>query len=175
MKYLALLLLLTTCTHLPPGKKYDRRDWYHWADHDRDCLNTRNEILLERSLIPVKSKKRGCKIVTGRWNDYYYPEVHVSAKKVDIDHLVPLKNAHLSGGESWSKDKKERFANDSENLVITNLKYNRKKGSKGIDRWLPVNPDYACKYIRDWIKIKRKYDLRILAAEEKTILQTRCP
>lgn len=174
MKYLVLLSLLLTCTHAPVGKKYQRSEWNHWSDVDRDCQNTRNEILIERSLVPVTLNKKGCKVRHGKWLDYYYPETHTSAKKVDIDHLVPLKHAHDHGGMGWSTREKEAFANDPENLVITNLKYNRKKGSKGIDEWLPVDQAYACKYIGDWMKIKRKYALKISEAEERTIKKSAC-
>lgn len=114
--------------------------------------------------------KRGCIVKSGEWKDYYYPEVHTLASKVDIDHLVPLKYAHDNGAASWSEERKETFANDPENLVITNRSYNRQKGAKGIDQWLPVNKEYACKYIRDWMKIKKKYHL-IIRDQERNAVQ----
>ncbi len=140
--------------------------WKHWIDADLNCLNTRAEILKKRSLTPVKLSKRGCSIVSGTWDDYYFPEKQTSSKAVDIDHLVPLKNAHDSGGAYWTEEEKMLFANDEENLVVTNKKYNRQKGSQGIDTWLPVDKNYACKYIKDWMKIKKKYNLKIHSAEQ---------
>ena len=113
--------------------------------------------------------KRGCKVKIGKWKDYYYPEIHLLASKVDIDHLVPLKHAHDVGASGWSHAQKEKFANDPENLVITNLRYNRQKGAKGIDEWLPRHKDYACKYISDWVKIKKKYSLRLREEERYSI------
>jgi hypothetical protein len=92
-------------------------------------------------------------------------------KQIDVDHLIPLKHAYDTGGANWSPEKKEQFANDPENLVITNKKYNRQKGAKGIDQWLPVNKAYACKYVRDWIKVKKKYGLNLLKDELATIQQ----
>jgi hypothetical protein len=108
-------------------------------------------------------------VVCGIWHDSYYPEIHLLAKQVDIDHLVPLKNAHLSGGMDWNPRRKEIFANDPENLVITKRSYNREKGPKGIDGWLPLHKKYACKYVQDWVKIKKKYSLKITDAELSTI------
>jgi hypothetical protein len=150
------------------AKKYNRKTWDHWIDEDKNCLNTRAEILKKRSIGEVNLSKKGCSVVSGLWEDYYYPEKHQLAKDVDIDHLVPLKNAHDSGGFAWSENQKREFANDEENLVITNRKYNRQKGSQGIDTWLPVDKVYACKYIKDWMKIKNKYGLKISESEQKS-------
>lgn len=169
-----ILLVVTSCTHQQVIAPYNRKDWKHWTDSNRNCLNTRNEVLKKRSLVPVKMNKRGCAVLAGRWNDYYYPEFHSTPKKIDIDHIVPLKHAHNYVGARWSKKQKEKFANDPENLVITNRSYNRKKGAKGIDAWLPVHQEYACKYIKDWMKIKEKYQLPLSLAEEKTIKQAEC-
>ena len=40
-----------------------------------------------------------------------------------------LKEAHISGGMNWDKRKKVAFANDADNLVVTNRRYNRQKGA----------------------------------------------
>lgn len=155
-------------------KKYVRSEWEHWIDKDKDCQNTRQEILIERSLIKVKLNKRGCTVLEGKWMDYYYPEEHFLSKNVDIDHLIPLKHAHDSGASKWSKEQKKIFANDPENLVVTNRRYNRVKGAKTIAEWLPVNRERACRYIKDWVQIKRKYSLRLEDAERKTIQTSGC-
>lgn len=179
MKYL-LLLILVSCAHGPNNnqsddevKKYVRKDWNHWIDQDRNCLDTRGEILKKRSLEPVEMNKKGCRVIHGKWEDFYHTQIHTNAAQVDIDHVVALKNAHLSGGANWSNRSKEEFANDPENLVITNRAYNRKKGAKGIDLWLPVKKEYACKYIKKWVSVKNQYTLRILPNEQKTIDEIR--
>ena len=174
MTKLLILLFALSCAQTPVSRKYNRKEWKHWSDADGNCLNTRSEILKLRSRGPVALDKKGCTVIGGLWDDYYYPEIHTNAKKVDIDHLIPLKNAHETGGASWSKNEREVFANDPENLVITNLSYNRKKGAKGIDGWLPVHKDYACNYIKNWVKVKKKYHLKMTAKEQHTFNSSAC-
>jgi len=149
---------------------YNRKHWKHWSDDDRDCKNTRQELLIERSLEQVILNAKGCTVVRGKWHDYYYNEILTNAREVDLDHLIPLKHAHDFGGENWSRARKQQFANDPENLVLTNKKYNRMKGPKGIAQWLPAQPDYACKYVFNWIKLKKKYQL-LFGPEEKETIQ----
>lgn len=149
--------------------QYNRKDWKHWSDFDKNCQNTRAEVLISRSLKPVTFKgNKKCTVSTGLWDDYYYNEKLDKASKVDIDHLIPLKHAYESGGLEWSRQKKEQFSNDPENLVITNLKYNRTKGAKTILEWLPIDRKYACKYVSDWFYVKNKYQLKV-TKEEKSV------
>lgn len=173
---LLIFTLLVSCAHQTKeaSKKYVRKEWSHWTDDDNNCLNTRQEILKARSHVNVTMNKKGCSVVQGMWDDYYYPEVHSHANKVDIDHIVPLKYAHDHGAKNWSYELKEQFANDHENLVVTNKTYNRKKGAKGIDQWLPSHKEYACKYVEDWLYIKDKYKLIVTDREKNTIATLRC-
>lgn len=154
--------------------KYSRSLFGSWLDTDKDCLNTRHEILKARSLVPVKMSKDGCRVVSGKWNDFYYDEVLLKASKIDIDHVVPLKHAFDLGAGNWPKNKRVKFANDLENLVITNLKYNRQKGSQTPVTWMPINRDYACKYFKKWNQIKNKYDLKISQKEIEYFKMLKC-
>lgn len=170
---LTLLVSLAACAQAP----YKRKEWHpRWADEDRDCRNTRAEILIERSLGPVTfTSKKKCSVLSGKWDDFYYPEVLTQAKEVDIDHLVPLYEAHKSGGASWSVEKKRKFANDPENLVITSSTTNRKKGANTLKTWLPANHTYACRYYRQWMNVKKKYELMISQEEINALDISNCP
>lgn len=168
MKKIILILIISFSTlassEAKSPKKYKRKYFKHWIDKDGDCRNKRAEVLKERSSKEVtynKSKRGLCTVKTGEWTDFYYPEVHTQASKVDIDHVVPLKDAWVSGAHAWSKDKRTQFANDDENIVITNRKYNRSKGAQTPLSWAPVHREYYCKYVKLWVKIKQKYDLVI--------------
>ncbi|MGM0953782.1 MAG: HNH endonuclease family protein [Pseudomonadota bacterium] len=54
------------------------------------------------------------------------------ASKIDIDHVVPLKWAWQHGANKWTKEKRERFANDPRNLWSVELSLNSQKGAKGL-------------------------------------------
>ena len=149
--------------------KYNRKDWKHWSSSGHGCRNTRSQLMVSQSLIPVQyTNAKQCTVKSGQWNDFYYNEMITTAKDADIDHVVPLKHANDIGGESWSEDQKEQFANDPDNLIITNKTYNRQKGAKTIAQWLPVNRDYACKYVARWFKVKQKYNLPVSKEELNT-------
>lgn len=159
------------------SSRYNRKFFEHWIDSDGDCQNTRAEILMEQSDVPVtfrKSKKGNCSVLKGSWKDFYYAEVLTDASKVDIDHVVPLKHAWDIGANLWTREKRERFANDPLNLVITNRKYNRQKGAKTILEWMPIDRNYACKYARRWMQIKEKYDLPLSSKEREYVDLLKC-
>jgi len=169
MKFLILICALAF------GAPYKRQAFKHWTDSDHDCQNTRQELLIARSEVPVTfTKKKNCTVSTGRWNDFYYDEVLTNAREVDIDHVVPLKHAWLTGAETWTKEKRSEFANDLENLVITNKKYNRQKGAKTILEWMPINRDFACQYAKRWFLIKNKYQLLISDEERMNYSLLKC-
>jgi len=160
------LLIVGCATRVPP---YSRAEWGYGAVLEGDCLNIRAKLLRERSKGPVQMRPSGCSVQSGLWDDYYYPETHTRAGDVEIDHVVPLKHAHDRGGNGWSAEQKRAFANDPENLVITNKRYNRAKGAKTPLEWVPIHRDYACKYLKDWISIKERYRLKIVPEERSAV------
>ncbi|HLT22368.1 MAG TPA: DUF1524 domain-containing protein [Bacteriovoracaceae bacterium] len=168
------MLTLSACAQ--PDVTYKRKDWQsRWADDDKNCRDTRAEILIERSLVPVTfTNKKKCRVRFGEWKDYYYPEIIKDAKMIDIDHLVPLYEAHKSGGSSWSKLKRKEFANDPDNLVITSRTTNRQKGANTLKNWLPMNIKYACRYYYQWMSIKKKYELKISDEEINSLDLSKC-
>jgi len=153
-------------TDLP---KYDRGDWKHWIDQDSDCQNTRHEVLIEESLkvVTFKSDKQ-CQVATGEWLDPFTGDTVTDGTKLDVDHMVPLKNAHDSGGWAWDKDKKAAYANEmryADHLIAVTASANRKKGARGPEEWKPANQDYWCDYAIDWVQIKVEWELSATKAE----------
>jgi len=152
---------------------YDRDDWKHWTDEDSDCQNTRHEVLIEESLKDVSFKSdRQCQVATGEWLVPYTGVIITDATKLDVDHMVPLKNAHDSGGWAWDKDKKAAYANEmgyADHLIAVTASANRQKGAKGPDEWKPADQDYWCDYAVDWVQIKVDWELTVTKAEWATL------
>ena len=169
------ILLIEGCSSLPLDYSndcpqdvpvdYDRSLWGRWEDEDKDCQNTRQEILIRDSKIPVTLDDRGCKVLAGRWVDPYDGREITSPSKIDIDHIVALQDAHVSGGWMWSPEQKHAFANDFSNLVASSRSTNRSKGSKGPDEWLPPLETARCSYIKQWSNLKTKYNLSLSKQE----------
>jgi hypothetical protein len=153
-------------------QSYDRDDWPRWADEDGDCLNTRHEILQERSRIPVTMiPDNGCRVLTGEWMDPYTGKTWTLASDVDIDHVVAIREAHVSGGDSWGQGTRQQFVNDRLNLIITEDGVNSAKGARGPAEWLPPAADYRCHYVTLWAMVKEKYDLIISPEDSRVILE----
>ncbi|MCH9844324.1 MAG: HNH endonuclease family protein [Alphaproteobacteria bacterium] len=150
-------LILFTCYPLLVHS-YDRKTWKHWIDADGDCQNTRAEILIAYSLIPVEFKSdRQCRVVSGRWALLYDGGIVTNVSKIDVDHIIPLKWMDTHGGANWSAGKKLEFANDADNLLPVSASANRRKGAKGIDEWLPHH--YRCEYAQHWNMLGLKYNI----------------
>lgn len=150
--------------------KYDRKAWPHWIDEDKDCQNTRAEILIRDSLEPVKFKRnKGCNVTFGKWLDPYTNQVFYKASDIDIDHLYPLYHAHGNGAANWTRDQKRAFANDPENLLAVEDNANQEKGGLAPHEWLPENEAFHCDYLKRWQYIKAKYGLSASAKENNFI------
>lgn len=141
--------------------QYNRQLYKHWIDADKDCQNTRAEILIQTSLIKPKFKPpKECVVISGKWFDPYSGKYFTKANQVDIDHIAPLKYAHEHGGNGWHKKKRQDFANDFENLIVVSASLNRQKGAKGPQEWLPPNKSYHCEYLQRWQYVHKKYQLK---------------
>jgi len=173
MKLILLLLLLSLSGNaLAEGVRcpaYEREDWKHWVDADRDCQNTRHEVLIAESQTSVKFKtSKECRVVTGSWIDPYSGKTITDATKLDIDHLVPLLEAHQSGGHAWDAYKRQEYANDLSDpntLIAVDRSLNRQKGADDPAEWLPPNEAYLAEYARAWVSVKIKWGLTADPAE----------
>ena len=64
-------------------------------------------------------------MVTGSWYDPFTDMTFSTASRLDVDHMVPLKEAHESGAYLWSSTKKKEYANElfaSESLIAVSGK-----------------------------------------------------
>ena len=111
----------------PAARQYQRSAFGHgWDDADGDCRDSRAEALINASTTRVRfASEKGCRVVTGRWISPFTGEIIQNASNVDIDHVVPLAWAWERGAKNWTKEKRERFANDPKNLLPVEASLNR--------------------------------------------------
>ena len=157
---------------------YNRDDWEHWIDADGDCQDTRQEVLIEESLTPVVFvDARSCRVLSGTWRDAYSGSFYNDPGQLDVDHLVPLENAHRSGAWAWSRERKRDYANDlidRNHLIAVYLSLNRQKGSQTPATWKPPDRAAWCAYAQAWIGVKERWSLS-LVTEERAALSDGCP
>jgi len=76
----------------------------------------------------------------------------------ELDHLVPLKHFHDSGGCHASKADKIKFGTDRDNLRLTSTHNNRVKGAKTPAGWTPgSSTDEKLRHLDDWAKVANKH------------------
>ena len=129
---------------------YDRKDWKHWTDADGDCQDARNEVLIAESQTRVAYRTdRKCRVAAGEWLAPYSNTIVTDPGRLDVDHMVPLGNAHDSGAWQWSAEQRERYANymeDPQHLIAVTASANRSKGARGPEEWKPEDRTYWCQY-----------------------------
>jgi len=139
------LLVVASMSTFCHAAEYDRSQFRHWSDLDKNGHNSRYEALMSG--------------IVGGVLCPYTGQVLAPSEKVDIDHIVPLAYAWNHGAEAWTDLRREQFANDPENLLAVSADVNRAKGAKPPAEWLPPNLRYVPRYIERFTKICVKYSL----------------
>ena len=150
---------------------YDRDHYGDWIDADRDCQDTRQEILIDHGT-NIELNSSGCRVVSGRWEGPYTGENFTDPGDLHIDHVVPLKEAHISGAADWPSRQKRRFANDPDNLLPVEAGANMSKGAQGPSEWMPETK--RCAYLEQWIAVKEKWELDMDRRERRYIESAGC-
>ncbi|KAL7918780.1 concanavalin A-like lectin/glucanase domain-containing protein [Trichoderma austrokoningii] len=152
------------------GSDYDRTLFPHWITISGTC--DAREYVLKRDGEGVVVNS-ACVPQSGDWISPYDNAKFTNASKLDIDHMVPLKNAWISGASKWTTPQRQAFANDVTipQLWAVSASSNRSKGDKSPDKWKPPLSSFYCTYAKSWIEVKSTYALTISSAE-KTALST---
>ena len=89
--------------------------------------------------------------------------------ETDIDHIVAVSEAHVSGMSNRTELERKAFGQDLDNLTLATPRLNRhKKAGKDPAEWLPDNNQ--CWYVAKYIEIKKKYGLTMDEAEATAVL-----
>lgn len=156
-------------TPITSCESYDRGLYKHWVDEDSDCQDTRQEVLNQENLL---GQSDDCKITNGQWYDSYSDSTFTDPSLLDIDHMIPLAEAHRSGAYAWTSEQREAFANDLENqdaLIAVWLSQNRSKSDRDPSGWLPMNESFHQAYAVQWSSIKVKYGLSADSSELRVL------
>lgn len=147
---------------------YSRDKFTHWAEQGDKC-DTR-EVILQRDGANV-TRDSECKAVSGTWTSLYDGVVVTEAKKIDIDHMVPLAEGWRSGAAGWDAAKRKAFANDltRPQLLAVTASSNRSKGDQSPDLWQPPSKASWCQYGRAWTTVKSTYGLTVTEPEKKML------
>lgn len=145
--------------------EYNRKDWKHWIGSP---CNTRETVLKTQG--KNVTTDANCAAKSGTWVEPYSGKTVTDAKKLDIDHVIPLGYAGTHGADTWDAAKKEQFANDTSQLVAVDASANREKSDKGPGEWMPSNKSYHCSYAHTWVQTAQKYGLG-LGQDDKKVLE----
>ena len=159
----AALNALTVAAESDGGVRYDRDDYDHYLGRDENGCNLRDRILLSEA-IRVLSVTDRCD-AEGEWLSWLDGEYLSDEGDLEIDHLVALAEAHRSGAWRWTEKQRREFSNDEATLSAVSRSANRAKSDHDPATWRPPAESVWCRYAREWIAIKRKYDLAADRAE----------
>lgn len=159
-----------------PKQPYNRQQHFGgWINdpYDKECLNTRAKVLIRDSKRPVVFRDNNkCVVAGGSWYDPYTGRTWQSASDIQIDHVVPLKHAFVTG--AWKWDFKSRcvygnFMADNYHLLPVQGRENMSKGDSSPDDYMPPLAQSACGYVQIWLQIKLAWGLVIYPREADAI------
>lgn len=132
----------------------------------------RQEVL-SRDLTNINRRSTDGKVVSGTLNDPYTGnniQYEIGGRsEIDVDHVVALGNAWVSGAQYKSSNIREQIATDPDNLLAVDAGANRQKGDGDAATWLPSNKKYRCSYVSRQTIVKTKFSLSMTQAEKTAI------
>ncbi|MGH3391794.1 MAG: HNH endonuclease family protein [Actinomadura sp.] len=147
---------------------YDREEFPHWITTSGAC-NAREEVLRRDGTgVAVGSD---CAPTSGSWRSPYDGATWTDPSDVDIDHMVPLKEAWESGAWNWTRAQRQAYANDLDGpeLWAVTDNVNQSKGDQDPTTWQPPLSGFHCTYTRAWIQVKWFHDLSVDSAEKAAL------
>jgi len=116
---------------------YDRDGWPHWStmkelwSWSTSSCSVREYMVNYSEVQQFANRFASCSpVADGAWFSYYDGVWTSNPSSFDLDHIVSLAEAHDSGGANWSREQKELFANDYDNLILVSASSNRSKGDR---------------------------------------------
>ena len=159
----ALLAQITVAPESDDGVDYDRDRYMPrgWLETDRAGCNVRERVLLAEAR-SISEVNQHCRPLDGVWHSWYDGAEFDDPSALDIDHMVPLAEAHDSGAARWTAERKSAYANDLDlpaALTSVSASSNRTKSAGDPADWKPPLRSAWCQYAHDWIAVKIKWSL----------------
>ncbi|SFC29566.1 Protein of unknown function [Nocardioides terrae] len=165
----------------PGGPVYDRDAFGEaWADTDHNGCNQRDDVLLRDAVAGTATTRQQGRcdhdVVAGTWIDPYtgrtltftdLKDLH-QAQAIQIDHVVPLAEAWLSGASAWPAERRKGFATDLGELLAVDGPTNASKSDDDPAAWRPRQA-FQCEYAARWIATKARWDLGVDASERRAL------
>jgi hypothetical protein len=153
--------------------------WTHTTTYDRSLFPTwdtisgtcdTRETVLKRDGVGVVVNS-SCAATSGTWHSPYDGATWTAASDLDIDHMVTLRNAWVSGAWGWTTAKREQFANDLSDpqLWAVTDNVNESKGDRSPDGWKPPLTSFYCTYAEAWTRVKYVWGLTVTSAEKSAL------
>ena len=165
-----------------PKTGYDRDAFGPaWSDDvdvslGHNGCDTRNDVL-RRDLVAerLKDGTHGCVVVSGTLADPYtgrsitFVRGRATSSTVQIDHVVALGDAWVTGAQQLTPTERRTLANDPLNLLAVDGPTNNAKRDADAASWLPPNKAYRCPYVARQVAVKSRYHLWVTVAERAQI------
>ena len=153
-----------------PKTGYSREQFYKsWTTKDY-CSTAEN--ILHRDLTDVV-EGADCRVVSGLLHDPYtgVDIPYRPGSAIQIDHVVALGNAWVTGAQYWTPEQRKAYANDPLVLLAVSGAANAAKQDGDAATWLPPNKGFRCTYVTLQIRIKVKYGLWVTPPEKEAMQQ----
>lgn len=163
---------LAALTVRPESTKagYSRQKFMRsWAPHGHGC-DTRDVVLQSQGV--GEHTTTGCKIScpsTAKpcWMSPYDGKQYRDPADLQVDHVVALAEAWVSGASKWPSSTREKFANDTDQLVAVDSHDNESKGDQDPGEWMPSHG--GCRYAVIYVHTKQAYGLTIDSTERAAL------
>lgn len=148
-----------------------------WAKNKgKECYNTRAKVLIRDNIGTLKFKAENpCSVTEGLWLDPYAGDQFTDAQAIQIDHMVPLKEAYISGAYKWTFKERCLYGNYlgyNKHLIAVDGEQNNNKGDQNPINYMPPLKQYQCVYLKDWLTIKAIWGLSLTEDEKNFITET---
>jgi hypothetical protein len=152
-----------------------------WADANTNGCDTRNDILARD--LTNQQVQTDCVVLAGQLLDPYtatrvsYTRNPTTNGTVDVDAVVTLANAWVTGAQGWDAAARQTFANDPFNLLAVGVQTGSLEHRGDAAGWVPSNVAFRCEYLARQIAVRTKYRLWVTDRERAATagILTTCP